>query len=180
MLNAKDKDKDKDTPSKVREVKTKESRTDKKKSSDSDRTVTGSNESRITRLSSENSSQSEGSLYLNLKKEMESLKKEIKKNGNNLSNLAGLIRTQKESIENYISQPSFGEDPEKSHLILEQLDTIENSKSTIRKLLLKSDQALQNQTHEEILFNITLDIEKELKKIDRQNRAIEWILSEAE
>jgi hypothetical protein len=69
-------------------------------------------------------------------------------------------------------------DPEERKLIDDQNSSIKKSLTSLQKMLNSIDKEFDKIKSNEDLFNKTVDIEKEIKNISRQYRAIDWILFE--
>jgi hypothetical protein len=69
-------------------------------------------------------------------------------------------------------------DKEDKQLIVEQNSSIKKSISNLQKLLNNLNKDFDKVNSNEELYNKTIDMEKEIKNINRQYRAIEWILFE--
>jgi hypothetical protein len=69
-------------------------------------------------------------------------------------------------------------DPEEKKLIGDQNNSIKKSLSNLQKMLNSIDKEFDKIKSNEDLFNKTVDIEKEIKNVSRQYRAIDWILFE--
>lgn len=118
----------------------------------------------------------------NLQISTEYIKKNIKILNNNESyqikdeyiNIKNIIDEM--AIDNFNFLRKIGQ--EDKQLIKEQHESIIKSMSNLQKILVDINKNPDKIKLNEDLFNKTIEIEKEIKNINRQYRAIEWILFE--
>jgi hypothetical protein len=107
----------------------------------------------------------------NIKISNENDKKEIKDEYVNIKNNIDKLESDNLNFLNNV-------EPEEKKLIIDQNESIKKSINNLQKLLISVNKESIDAHSNEELFNKTVDIEKEIKNISRQYRAIDWILFE--